>query len=124
MIKKFEEFVDEHNTIQENINQPIQLDFEPIIWGVEDFDDEAEEDNGIPVTITRFASGGRENIESNWKIYALENLDDRWNVKAICIDSEDRRYQPEDEVEFEVFKDDKIWDIESRLQDTLNEQGF
>jgi len=118
MIKKFEEFTKE---VKESFNK---LDFEPVEWGVEDFDNEAEEDKGIPVTITRFSSGGRESMESHWKTYATEDLEDSWNVKAICIDSEDRRYQPGDEVEFELYKDDEIWDIESRLQDELDEEGF
>jgi len=115
MIKKFEEFVNE------SLNQ---LDFEPILWGVEIFDDEMEDDKGISVTLERGAGGGRELIESHWKVYAIEDLDDRWNVKAICIDSEDRRYQPDDEIDFEVNKDDDVWDLESLLQDALDKEGF
>lgn len=121
MIKNFEEFVNNKSEIKESLNQ---LDFEPIPWGVEDFDDEAEEDLGISVTITRFGSGGRENIESYWKLYAFEDLGDSWNVKAICTESEDRRYQQDDEIELEIYKDIKIWDLESDLKDKLDEEGF
>lgn len=116
MIKNFNEFVNE------NINK--KINFEPLVWGVGDFDDETEDDLGIPVTISRSAAGGRESIESHWKIYATEDLGESWDVKAICIDSEDRRYQSGDEVEFELYKDDEIWDIESSLKKTLDEEGF
>ena len=121
MIKSFEEFVDNSRSIKENMNK---LDFEPIAWGVKEFDDEAEDDLGIPVTITRFASGGRETIESYWKVYAIEDYDDSWNVKGICTESDDRRYRPGDEIEFEVYKDDNIWDIESDLSNALDDEGF
>lgn len=116
MIKNFNEFVNE------NINT--EFNFEPIIWGVENFDDEAEDDFGISVTVSRSVAGGRESIESHWKIYATEDLGESWNVKAICIDSEDRRYQPEDEVQFEIYKEDDVWDLESSLKKVLDEEGF
>ena len=91
---------------------------------VEDFDNESEDDLGISVTISRSIAGGREGIESHWKIYATEDLGESWNVKAICIDSEDSRYQPEDEVQFEIYKEDDVWDIESSLKNTIEEEGF
>lgn len=115
LIKKFKKFVTESLD---------QLDFEPILWGVEIFDDEMEDDKGISVTLQRSAGGGRELIESHWKVYAIEDLDDRWNVKAICIDSEDRRYQPDDEIDFEVNKNDNVLDLESLLHDALDKEGF
>ena len=118
MIKNFKEFTRE---VKESFNK---LDFEPINWGVEDFDNEAEADLGIPVTVSRSTAGGRESIESHWKIYATEDLGESWDVKAICIDSEDRRYQPEDEVQFEIYKEDGVWDLESSLKNTLDEEGF
>ena len=118
MIKNFEEFTKE---VKESFSK---LDFEPINWGVEDFDNESEDDLGISVTISRSIAGGREGIESHWKIYAIEDFGESWNVKAICIDSEDSRYQPEDEVQFEIYKEDDVWDLETILKDTLEEEGF
>jgi len=110
-----------HKEIKESLNQ---LDFEPIPWGVEDFDDEAEEDLGIPVTINRYLGNHGETADSYWKLYALKDLEDCWDVKAICTESEDRRYQKDDEVELEIYKDIKIWDLESDLKDKLDDEGF
>ena len=54
MIKNFEEFTKE---VKESFSK---LDFEPINWGVEDFDNESEDDLGISVTVSRSIAGGRE----------------------------------------------------------------
>lgn len=102
----------------------VKLNFKPIKWGVEDFDWQSEKDKGISVTITRFASGGRESIDSNWKVYATHDSSEYWDVKAVCVSSDDRRYLPEDEVDFELYKDDKVWDVESRLIDELDNAGY
>ena len=107
--------------ITENLKQ---MGFVPIEWGVEDFDDEAEEDLGIPVTIKRYLGNHGETADSYWKLYALKDLEDCWDVKAICIESEDRRYQQDDEVELEIYKDIKIWDLEIELKDALDDNGY
>lgn len=101
-----------------------ELEFTPITWGVEDFDDEARDDKSIAINITRHDNSGRIIGESDWSLYAKEDCDDYWEAVAICVKSDDRRYNVGDEVELEVYKDDDVWDLEGILNDALDDEGY
>lgn len=102
----------------------IKLEFTPITWGVEDFDFEASDDKSIAINITRCDKSGRTIADSDWTLYAKEDCDDYWIAVAICIKSDDRRYNVGDEVKLEIYKETNVWDLEGILIDALDDEGY
>ncbi|WQJ53776.1 MAG: hypothetical protein [Wendovervirus sonii] len=93
-------------------------------WCVEDFDDEADENGLIHVNIGEFTEGGRESLTSKWSVEMLEESESYWVVKAICIESELRRFDVGDEITFNLYKDTAIYDLSDALLDALENENF
>jgi len=87
-------------------------------------DNESEPDGSIIVKLCRITHGGREGEEAHWKLEMMEKFNDYWKVKATCIDSEMRRFQVGDEIEFELDKSISIWDLDTELEHALREYDY
>jgi len=91
------------------------------MWNEPNFDNEADENGLIHVTLKDFTYGGREIEESEWTLEMLDNYEFEWKVKATCIYSEMRRYHVGDELEFMLDKDCSIWDLDTVLEKALKD---
>lgn len=117
-----DEYEDDDEEIDESLNESEMID-EPV-WGVEDYDLEADEEGKISVTISSFYAGGRESDEATFSLEMISDMDDYWVVKATCTDSEMRRFVKGDEFEFDLYKDTSIWDLESEVERAAEENDF
>ena len=118
MIKTFEEFISEKHYVYGPFTEEDFKD-DAMVWGVKQFDDEAEDDNGIVV----FVDGDEHCPDgSSWKIYKTGADGNSWFCSAICIDSEDKRYEIGYHIRLELNKNTNIWKLKDILRKKLD--GF
>lgn len=85
------------------------------------WDSECNKDGKISAEIMRISAGGRECDRAYFELEKLDEDDDYYQVKAVCINSELRKIKKDYELEFDLPKDIDVWDIDSCLEDAIKD---
>lgn len=85
------------------------------------WDSECNKEGKISAEIGIFTHGGREWDKAYFELEKYDEDDDYYQVKAVCINSEMRKIKKGYELEFDLPKDIDVWDIDSCLQDAIDD---
>lgn len=85
------------------------------------WEDECNSDGKISAEIGVFSAGGREHDKAYFELEKLSEDKENYQVKAVCVDSELRKIKKGYELEFDLPKDCSVWDIDSYLQDAIDD---
>lgn len=88
-----------------------------------DWDDESNSEGKIELTTSVPTHGGREELSVDWELELLSQDSDIYYVKATVVRTEmPRKFKKGWYIEFELYKDTKITDVEYDLMQAIEDE--
>lgn len=89
------------------------------------WEDEADKDGKIKVTTSQSSCGGRENDEVDWELEMLSDEGDYWEVRATVVRTDNpRMFERGWYIDFELYKNTSIFDIEYELLRAVEDERY